>query len=372
MLIVDPFAEDDTLRGDDPQQAAMFSDISPEDRVPPEHPWRHIRMMVDAVLKELSPRFALLYAHTGRPSIAPEPLLRALLLQVLYTIRSERLLREQRNYNLLFRWFVGLNMDDPVWAPSTFSKNRERLLEGEVAMACCDQVLGQARERGPLSDEHFTVDGTLIEAWAGQKSFTRKEVEAPSPPADPSNPGIDCRGERRTNATHASTPDPEARLDKKATGPEAKRCYVGHVLMENRHGLVGDPRVTQATGTAEREAAVAMAEAIPGQHRATLGTDKNYDTRDFVRELREWQVTPHVAQHTTRRSSAIEGRTTRHPGSAVSQRKRTCVEEIFGWLQTVGLLRKTRHRGVARVGWLFTFAAAVYNLVRMRTLAAVA
>jgi transposase len=361
------------MRGDDPQQAAMFSYISPEERVPQEHPLRVIRRLVDAVLKELSPQFDLLYSYTGRPSIAPEKLLRALLLQVLYTIRSERLLMEQLDYNLLFRWFVGLNLDDPIWNPSTFSKNRERLLEGGVAHAFFDQVLAQARERDLLSDEHFTVDGPLIEAWAGQKSFKRKTPETPpSPPDDPGNPSIDFRGERRTNETHASTTDPEARLYKKAKGQEAKLAYLGHVLMENRHALVVDTRVTQATGTAEREAALAMAEAIPGQQRVTLGADKNYDTRDFVCELRELRVTPHVAQNITGRSSAIDGRTTRHPGYAVSQRKRKCVEEIFGWMKTVGLLRKTRYHGVARVGWMFTFAAAVYNLVRMRTLAAVA
>ena len=247
------------MRGDDPQQAAIFSYISPEERVPQEHPLRTIRVMVDAVLKELSPQFDRLYSHTGRPSIAPEKLLRVLLLQVLYTVRSERLLIEQLDYNLLFRWFVGLNMDDPVWDPSTFSKNRDRLLEGEVAHAFFDQVLAQARERELLSDEHFTVDGTLIEAWAGQKSFKRKEGEPPSPPDDPGNPSIDFRGERRTNATHGSTTDPEARLYKKAKGQEAKLCYLGHVLMENRHGLVVETRVTQATGTAEREAALAHA-----------------------------------------------------------------------------------------------------------------
>ncbi len=361
------------MRGDDPRQTAMFSYISPEERVPQEHPLRTIRTMVDAVLKELSPQFNRLYSSTGRPSIAPEKLLRALLLQVLYTVRSERLLMEQLDYNLLFRWFVGLNMDDPIWDPTVFSKNRERLLAGAVAQAFFEQVLAQARERGLLSDDHFTVDGTLIEAWAGQKSFKPREAPPPSqPPDDPSNPSLDFRGERRTNATHASTTDPQARLYKKAKGQEAKLAYVGHVLMENRHGLVVDSCVTQATGTAEREAALAMAEAIPGQQRVTLGADKNYDTRDFVRELRELRVTPHVAQNTSGRSSAIDSRTTRHPGYAVSQRKRKCVEEIFGWLKTVGLLRKARHRGVARVGWMFTFAVAVYNLVRMRTLAAVA
>jgi transposase len=312
-------------------------------------------MMVDAVVKELSPRFDLLYSHTGRPSIAPEQLLRALLLPVLYTVRSERLLIEQLDDNMLFRWFVGLNRDHPIWDASTFSKNRERLLEGDIAHAFCEQVLGQARDRDLLSDEHFTVDGTLIEAWAGQKSFKRKEAEPPSqPPDDPGNPGIDFRGERRTNATHASTTDPEARLYKKATGQEAKLAYMGHIFMENRHGMVVDTRLTQATGTAEREAAIAMAEAIPGPQRATLGADKHDDTHDFVHELRELRVTPHVAQHTTGRSSAIDGRTTRHPGYAVRQRKRKCVEEVFGWMKTVGLLRKARHRGVARVGWMFT------------------
>ena len=364
--------EDDTRRGDAPQQAAIFSDISPEERVPPEHPLRAIRAMVDAVLNALSTQLARLDSHTGRPSIAPEKLLRALLLQVLYTARSERLLMEQLDYNLLFRWFVGLNMADPIWDASTFSKNRERLLEGDVAHACFDQVLAQARESDLLSDEHFTVDGTLIEAWAGQKSFKREESAPPSPPDDPGTPSIDFRGERRTNATHASPTDPEARLYKKATGQEAKLASLGHVLRENRHGLVVDTRGTQATGTAEREAALAMAEAIPGPQRGTLGADNGSDTRDFVRELRELQVTPHVAQHTTGRASAIDGRTTRHPGYAVSQRKRKCVEEICGWLKTVGLLRKVRHRGVARVGWMFTAAAAVYNLVRMRTLAATA
>jgi transposase len=361
------------MRGDDQQQAAMFSYISPEARVPDDHPLRALRAMVAVVLKELSPQLDRLYAQIGRPSIAPEKLLRALLLQVLYTVRSERLLREQLEYNLLFRWFVGLNLDDPVWDPTTFTKNRERWLAGDVAQAFFEQVLAQARERQLLSDEHFTVDGTLIEAWAGQKSFKRKGTPAlPEPPDDPGNPSINFRGERRTNATHASTTDPEARLYKKAKGQEAKLASLGHVLMENRHGLVVDTRLTQATGTAEREAALAMAEEIPGQSRVTLGGDRNDDTQAFISDLRELQVTPHVAQHTTGRTSAIDGRTTRHPGYAISQRKRKQVEEIFGWLKTVGLLRKTRHCGVARVGWMFTFAAAVYNLVRMRTLVAVA
>jgi transposase len=266
-------------------------------------------MRVEAVLKELSPQFDRLSSHTGRPSIAPEQLWRALLLQVLYTVRSERLLMEQLDDNLLFRWFVGLNMDDPIWDASTLSQNREWLLEGEVAHACFAHVLAQARERDLLSEDHCTVDGPLIEAWAGQQSFKRKDAQSASPPPhDPGNPSLDFRGERRTHATHASTTDPEARLYKKATGHEAKLAYLGHVLMENRHGLVVDTRLTQATGTAEREAALAMAEEIPGQHRVTLGADKNYDPRDWVRELRDVRVTPHVAQNTAGRSSAIDRR----------------------------------------------------------------
>ena len=357
------------MRGTDDQQATFFSYVSPEQRVPQDHPLRAIRELVNPVLRELSPRFATLYATEGRPSIAPEKLLRALLLQVLYTVRSERLLMEQLDYNLLFRWFVGLHIDDPVWDATVFTKNRDRLLEGDVAQAFFDQVLAQARTRQLLSAEHFTVDGTLIEAWAGQKSFKPTATRVETPVDDPGNPTVDFHGERRTNATHQSTTDPEARLYKKAAGQEAKLCYHGHVLMENRHGLVVNAQVTEATGTAEREAAVAMITDQPGAHRKTLGGDKLFDTHDFVQDVRAVGVTPHVAQHTTGRRSAIDGRTTRHPGYAVSQRARKRVEEIFGWLKTVGLLRKTRHRGCARVDWMFTFTTAVYNLVRIRNLA---
>ena len=357
------------MRGPDTQQAGMFSYLSPEERVPATHPLRPIQQYVDTALTALSPQLAKLYAHTGRPSIAPEKLLRALLLQVLYSLRSERLLMEALQYNLLFRWFVGLDLDAPVWDVTVFTKNRDRLLAGQVATAFFEQILAQAKTHRLLSDEHFTVDGTLIEAWAGQKSFKRKSDAAPRPPTDdPGNPSVDFRGERRTNATHASTTDPEARLYKKAAGQEAKLCFLGHVLMENRHGLVVNTRLTQATGTAEREAALAVVRERPGRQRVTLGGDKNYDTHAFVQDLRAVQVTPHVAQHTTNRASAMDGRTTRHPGYAVSQQKRTRVEEIFGWLKTVGLLRKVKLRGLQRVGWLFTFAAAVYNLVRMRNL----
>ena len=355
------------MRGDDRQQAGMWSYISPEARVPQDHPLRPMRQMVDAILKELSPKFARLYAKTGRPSIAPEKLLRALLLQVLYTVRSERLLMEQLEYNLLFRWFVGLEMDDPIWDPSVFTKNRERLLDGEIAQAFFDRVLAQARAQHLLSTEHFTVDGTLIEAWAGQKSFKQKAVPPP-PPDDPGNPTVDFHGERRSNATHASTTDPEARLTKKGPGQEAKLAYHGHVVIENRHGLVIKARATQASGTAERATALAMATDLPRRGRATLGADKGYDTQGFVEGLRSLGLTPHVAQNTSNRSSAIDRRTTRHTGYEVSQRKRKRIEEVFGWLKTIGLMRKTRHRGVRRVDWMFTFAAAAYNLVRLRTL----
>ena len=359
------------MRGQDTQQAGLFSYLSPEERVPATHPLRPIRQYVDTALTALSPQLERLYARTGRPSIAPEKLLRALLLQVLYSLRSERLLMEELQYNLLFRWFIGLDLDASVWDVTVFTKNRDRLLEGEVATAFFKQILAQAKAQRLLSDEHFTVDGTLIEAWAGQKSFKKKaEAEAaPAPPSDaPGNPSVNFRGERRTNATHASTTDPEARLYKKAAGQEAKLCFLGHVLMENRHGLVVNTRLTPATGTAERATAIALLDRRATTRRITLGGDKNYDTQQFVQDLRAVQVTPHVAQHTTNRASAIDGRTTRHPGYAVSQQKRKRVEEVFGWLKTVGLLRKVKLRGVQRVGWLFTFAAAVYNLVRIRNL----
>ena len=312
--------------------------------------------------------FAGLYAAQGRPSIPPERLLRTLLLQVLYTVRSERLLMEQLDYNFLFRWFVGLSIDDPVWNVTVFTKNRDRLLKGEVAEAFFAAVLGQAHRRGLLSDEHFTVDGTLIEAWAGQKSFKRKAGTADeSSPRDdnPGNPSVDFHGERRRNDTHQSTTDPEARLARKGAGKEAKLSYAGHVLMENRHGLAVNCCVTQATGRAEAEAAVVLVEQIPGWHRVTLGGDKGYDRKELVQEMREHQVTPHFARKPT---SVIDQRTTRYPGYELSQRKRKRVEEIFGWVKTVGGLRKTRHRGVALVDWMFTLALAAYNLVRMRNL----
>ena len=356
------------MRGIDQQQATLFSYLSLEQRVPPTHPLRAIRQMVDTALAGLWDRIEALYAGTGRPSLPPERLLRALPLQIPYSIGSERLLLEQLNYSLLFRWFVGLNIDDAVWDPSTFSHNRDRLLAGEIARAFSAQVLAQAGERNLLSSDHFTVDGTLLEAWASLKSFNPKSSGPANPPDDPGNPSGEFRGEKRSNATHASTTDPDARLYKKAKGQAAKLGYLGHVLMENRNGLIVDTRLTQATGTAEREAALGMAAEIPGSHRVTLGGDKGYDTQDFVTGVRPPKVTPHVAQNTNGRRSAIDGRTTRHAGYAVSQRKRKRVEEIFGWKKTVGLLRKLRHRGLELVGWIFTFTAAAYNMMRLQKL----
>jgi transposase len=357
------------MRGFDIQQSAMFSYMSPEQRVPADHPLRPIREMVDRALKGLSRRFNEIYSATGRPSIPPEKLLRALLLQVLYTVRSERLLMEQLEYNLLFRWFVGLNMDEAVWVPTVFSKNRDRLLEGDIAERFFDGVLNQAQEADLLSDEHFSVDGTLVEAWASQKSFQRKDRGDDPPADDPGNPTVNFHGEKRSNETHESTTDPDARLARKSGGHEAKLAYCGNVLIENRNGLVVDTELLQCNGTAERDAAMLMAERLDGDDRVTLAADKAYDTKDFVKEMRQMNVTPHVAQNDGRRGgSAIDERTTRHDGYKVSQQKRKKIEEVFGWLKTVGSLRKTRHRGVLKVGWVFTFAAAAYNLVRMRNL----
>jgi len=357
------------MRGHDYQQSAMYSYLSPEERVPAGHPLRPIRKMTDEAMKGLSRTFNAMYAATGRPSIAPEKLLRALLLQVLYTVRSERLLMEQLEYNLLFRWFVGLNMDEPVWVPTVFSKNRERLLEGDIAERFFGGVLKQAREADLLSDEHFSVDGTLIEAWASQKSFQRKDRGNEPPADDPGNPTVDFHGEKRSNDTHESTTDADARLARKSGGHEAKLSYCGNVLIENRNGLVVDTELLQCNGTAERDAAMLMVAGLNGDDRVTRAADKGYDTKDFVKEMRHMNVTPHVSQNDRRPGgSAIDGRTTRHDGYKISQRKRKRIEEVFGWLKTVGALRKTRHRGLFKVGWVFTFAAAAYNLVRMRNL----
>jgi transposase len=360
------------MRGDDEQQAAMFSYISPEQRVPADHPLRPIRKMTDEIFQQLSPRFDALYARLGRPSIAPEKLLRALLLQVLYSVRSERLLMEQLQYNLLFRWFVGLNMDDAVWVPTVFSKNRDRLLAGEIAAEFFAAVLQLARTKELLSDEHFTVDGTLVEGWASLKSFQPKDKAArgrDDEPDDPGNPTVNFHGQKRSNQTHQSTTDQDVRLYKKSAGSEARLYYLGHVLMENRNGLAVAAKLSLASGTAERETALELIKQRPPKSRMTLSGDKAYDTKNFVRELRASGVVPHVAQNDKRRGgSAIDHRTTRHAGYELSQRKRKRVEEIFGWLKTVGLMRKTRHRGLEDVGWLFQFATAAYNLVRIRNL----
>jgi transposase len=357
------------MRGDDAGQVAAFSYISPEQRVPEDHPLRPLLAIVNDVLERMSPVFDELYSHTGRPSIPPERLLRALLLQVLYTVRSERMLMEQLDYNLLFRWFVGLNMDDPIWDPTVFTKNRDRLLAGEVAEIFFQEVLEEARRRGLLCDEHFTVDGTLIEAWASHKSFKSKDEGAGGNDEGGSNPTVDFRGQQRKNDTHASTTDPDARLYRKSNGAESKLCYMGHLMMDNLHGIATQACVTIATGTAEREVAVKMAGKIPGMKRKTLGADKNFDTKGCVQGLRDRNITPHVAQNNKNRRSAIDERTTRHDGYAASQRKRKLIEQIYGWAKTVGLMRKTRHRGVERVDWMFVFTAAAYNLVRIRNLA---
>jgi transposase len=357
------------VRGADEQTGALFSYLSPEALVPKDHPLRAIRRLVNAALEQLSAKFEALYASGGRPSIAPEKLLRALLLQAFYGVRSERQLMEQVTYNMLFRWFIGLSMDAPVWDVSVFTKNRERLLEGDAARGFLRAILADPAVKGLLSSEHFSVDGTLIEAWASIKSFRRKDG-GDEPPGPGRNRARDFHGERRSNKTHASTTDPDARLYRKARGQPARLCYMGHLLMENRNGLVVDAETTPATGTAERQAAEAMIGALPGQDRITLGSDKAFDVAEHVANLRAMNVTPHVAQNTTNRASAIDGRTTRHPSYELSQRIRKRIEEAFGWIKVPGGLRKTRHRGLGRVGWSFTLTAAAYNLIRLPKLLA--
>ena len=349
------------MRGNDDQlQPGMFSYVSLEERVPTEHPLRAIRALVDQVLAKMSPDFAGLYAAVGRPSIPPERLFRALLLQVFYSLRSERLLMEQLNYNLLFRWFVGLEIDDAVWSHAVFSKNRDRLLNQDLAQKFFAHVKEQAA--GLMSDEHFTVDGTLIEAWAGQKSFRRKDDGG-------SGSGGDFHGESRRNQTHASRTDPEARLYKKSAGQESKLSYLGHTLVENRNGLIAAAMTTQADGRAERDAALLMLYELTRKRsgRITTGADKAYDTRDFVDTVRELGVTPHVAR---RQHGAIDERTSRHPGYAISLSKRWLVEKPFGWLKQIGPLKKVKLRGLAKVDWLFVFSCAAFNLIRIPKLRA--
>ena len=354
------------MRGPDDQTSGMFSYLSPEQRVRPDHPLRAIRRLTDEVFATLSPRFTRMYSAIGRPSIPPEQLLRALLIQSLYTVRSERLLMEEIDYSVLYRWFVGLSMDDPIWSPTTFSKNRDRLLQSDIAAAFFDAVVGQARTAGLLSDEHFTVDGTLLDAWASLKSFKHQDEAPPPPPDDPGNPTVNFHGEARRNDTHQSTTDPDARLARKGHGKEAKLSYAGHVLLDHRHGLVANVCVTAATGTAERDAAVLL--LTESADTGTVGGDKGFDVARFVAAVRALGITPHVAQKA--KGSAIDGRTTRHAGYAVSQQKRKLIEQVFGWMKTVGGLRKLRHRGGERVDWIVTFTAAAYNLIRLRTLLA--
>ena len=327
--------------------------------------------MTDAALVHLSPRFDRLYSTTGRPSIPPEKLLRALLLQMLFSIRSERLLMEELDYSVLYRWFVGLSLDDPVWDATVFTKNRDRLLDGDIATAFFDEVLASIKQDGLLSDEHFTVDGTLLEAWASHKSFKPKGTPR-HPPDDPKNPTVNFHGQARRNDTHQSTTDPDARLYRKGTGREAKLGYLGHLLTENRHGFVIDTAVTAASGTAERDAAIVMLGELPlTTRRLTVAADKGYDTRAWVRAVRRMRITPHVVRNAfTYGGSAIDARTTRHVGYRWSHRKRQLVEQAFGWLKTVALLRKLRHRGGRLADWQFTFGAAAYNLVRWRNLVA--
>jgi transposase len=357
------------MRGDEANQGPMFSYISAGQRVPADHPMRGIREIADVALRSLSRGFDRLYSKVGRPSIPPEHLLRALLLQYFYGIRSERLLMEQLDYNLLFRWFVGLNIDDEVWDASTFSKNRDRLLEGDIAQQFLQAVLDQARENGLTSDEHFSIDGTLVEAWASQKSFKPKDGDEDDGPAG-RNPHVDFRGKSRKNDTHESTTDPDARLYRKGQGQESKLSYLGHVVMENRHGLVVDCEVTHADGYGERDAGRELMSRITRKPRVTLGADKGYDTADFIANMRDLGVTPHIAQNTSRRKSAIDARTTRHPGYRLSQVVRKTVEHPFGWLKAAAGMWQVKVRGKARVRWAFTFGMAAFNLIRMRNLLA--
>ncbi len=348
------------MRGDDRQPDAMFSYVSAEERVPHDHPLRAIRALVDDVLRDMWREFDGLYARVGRPSIPPERLLRAQLLQIFYSIRSERLLMEQLDYNLLFRWFVGMDMDEPIWAPTVFTKNRDRLLNQEIARSFFHRVVERAA--GLMSDEHFTVDGTLIEAWASQKSFQPKDGGG-------DGDGRDFRGEQRKNDTHASKTDPDARLYRRSNHAESRLAYLGHLLIENRHGLIADAMATVADGFAEREAATLMVcaqwERAPWRRR-TVGADKGYDSLEFVELMRELGTTPHVTQNLTRRGgSAVDGRTTRHDGYAKSQHARPRIEPAFGWLKTVAWIRKVKLRGLAKVDWLFVFASAAFNLIRL-------
>jgi len=348
------------MRGSDLNQSAMFSYLSAEERVPLTHPLRPIREMCNQALGLIDGQLEGIYSNLGRASVAPEKLLRALVLQILYTVRSERMLMEQLNYNLLFRWFVGLSMDDKIWDATVFCQNRDRLLGGDIAQAFFEGVLLQAREKDLLSDEHFTVDGTLLEAWASKKSYQPKE--------QPPEKGSGSRGELLLRDTHECKTDPDAMLYKKSAGGAFELCHMGHVLMENRHGLPVAGRVTEAMTSAEWEAAVTMLKETTKGKGGTVGADAGYDTEWFVQESRKLNVTARVAQH-TKRASSIDGRTTRHEGYTISLKKRKRIEQIFSWLKTTGGMRKLRHRGQALVQWMFTLGLSVYNMVRMRTIA---
>jgi transposase len=353
------------MRGDDQQPDAMFSYVSPEQRIPKDHPLRAIRALVDEILRAMSDEFDGLYAKVGRPSIPPERLLRAQLLQIFYSIRSERLLMEQLAYNILFRWFVGLTMDEPIWDVTVFTKNRDRLLNQDLARGFLRRVVDRAEPY--MSDEHFTVDGTLIEAWASQKSFQRKDGGS-------DDDGTNFRGQSRKNDTHASKTDPDARLYRKSKGAESRLAYLGHLVIENRHGLIVDAMASTADGRAEREvAALLLHDRVTrrGLGRRTVGADKAYDTREFIATARDLGITPHVTQNTARSGgSAIDGRTTRHAGYAKSQHARPRIEPAFGWLKTIAWLRKIKLRGLSKVHWLVCFAAAAFNLRRLTTLEA--
>jgi transposase len=354
------------MRGKVENQIVMLSSLTPDQLVPQDHPIRRIKPLVDQALKDLSPVFNRMYADLGRPSIPPEHLLKACLLIALYSIRSERQFCERLQYDLLFKWFLDLNIMDAAFDASSFSKNKERLLEHQVAREFLTAVISDARRRKLLSEDHFTVDGTLLEAWASLKSFCLKDGGA-TPKSGANNPGVDFHGEHRTNDTHQSSTDPEARLAKKGAGKEARLCFAGHVLMENRTGLVVDVTVTRATGTAERDTALDMIEKVPGSHRITLGADKGYDTHDFVTACRDINVTPHVAR---RQWSIVDKRTTRHAGYQLSQRIRKRIEEIFGWIKTVGGGRKLRYKGIPRNQLWAELTTAAYNLVRIAKLMA--
>jgi transposase len=359
-------------RGRRNPQVSMLVFVDLEERVPPDHPLRTIKRFADAALAELGPVFDAMYAESGRPSIPPERLLKASLLIALFSIRSERAFCEELDFHLLYRWFLDMNLMEPSFAPTSFTKNRQRLLDHDVAARFFDEVVGQADDLHLLSDEHFTVDGTLIEAAASLKSFRPKDAAPPAePPDDPGNPTVNVRGEKRSNATHVSTTDPESRLAKKGAGKEAKLSYTGHALMENRHGLLVDFQITTTSGTAERDATPVLLETAQarGFHPRTVGADKGYDTTGCVAAVRHLGVTPHVAQNETKtHPSAIDGRTTRHAGYVVSQRKRKRVEEIFGWMKTVGGFRRTRFRGLAKTQLAGYLVATAYNLVRLSTL----